>query len=711
MSSERPDAWSAFWRTVIRFQSDKLTPWLALRNALGVALPLAAGVALGQVAVGLAIATGALNVSFSDGQEPYAQRARRMLAASGLVGLAVFAGELAGHHAAAAVLVATGWAFAAGMMVSLSTTAADLGVISLVTLVVYAASPQSLDRAIFSGLFAMLGGLFQTMLALAFWPLRRYGPERRALAELYLKLADAADKPFEASLSPPASAESTAAQNALRTLDQVHSVESERFRLLLSQAERIRLSLLMLARLRTRIGREHTGGMATGLLTRFLQTSSKILAIVGESLEEGEPAQSVPDCQQELTAVSEALRTLDAAESEAVATMVQDARFQTDALAGQLRSAVDLAAYATAEGLAAFDRREARRPWRLRLEGPMATLRANLNLQSAAFRHAMRLAACVGLGELLGRTVSLHRAYWLPMTIAIVLKPDFTATFSRGVLRLAGTFAGLLFATGLFHILPPGLGMEVIAIAALMYALRWLGPANYGLFVTAVTALVVLLIAMTGVTPKDVMLARGLNTAAGGAIALAAYALWPTWERTQVREALAQLLDAYRTYFRAIRDSYEHPRAARSPELDLVRLPGRLARSNLEASVDRLLAEPGTNGDTAAVLAAILASSHRLVHAMMALEAGLASSHPVPPRASFAPFANDVELTLYYLAASLRGSSISAGELPNLREAHNLLVHSGDALTERYALVNVETDRITNSLNTLAGDITRLLGR
>ena len=37
------------------------------------------------------------------------------------------------------------------------------------------------------------------------------------------------------------------------------------------------------------------------------------------------------------------------------------------------------------------------------------------------------------------------------MTIAIVLKPDFTATFSRGVLRLSGTYLGLLVATGLFH--------------------------------------------------------------------------------------------------------------------------------------------------------------------------------------------------------------------------------------------------------------------
>jgi hypothetical protein len=101
----------------------------------------------------------------------------------------------------------------------------------------------------------------------------------------------------------------------------------------------------------------------------------------------------------------------------------------------------------------------------------------------------------------------------------------------------------------------------------------------------------------------------------------------------------------------------------------------------------------------------MLASSHRVVHAMMALEAGLSRSNPVPARESFHTFANDVELTLYYLAGALRGSPVHKSEMPDLREDHHALVESGDSLTERYALVNVETDRITNSLNTLSEQI------
>src|SRR5581483_11814998 len=115
--------------------------------------------------------------------------------------------------------------------------------------------------------------------------------------------------------------------------------------------------------------------------------------------------------------------------------------------------------------------------------------------------------------------------------------------------------------------------------------------------------------------------------------------------------------------------------------------------------------EPGNSSESIRRLSGVMAASHRLVHAMMALEAGLSSSRPVPARQPFARFANDVELTLYYLASALRGSPLDHAGLPDLREDHHELVHSPEALTERYALVNVETDRITNSLNTLSEEL------
>jgi uncharacterized membrane protein YccC len=282
------------------------------------------------------------------------------------------------------------------------------------------------------------------------------------------------------------------------------------------------------------------------------------------------------------------------------------------------------------------------------------------------------------------------------MTTAIVLKPDFTATFSRGVLRLAGTFAGLLCATAVFHVLPLSSSVSIVEIGLLTFAIRGLGPAHYAIVATGVTALVVFLLSLVGVPPAEVMAARAFNTAAGGAIALLAYWLWPTWERHQVPETLARMLDAIRHYARVVQESYLAD-APSSNKLQQARVSGRLARSNLEASIARSSTEPGTTPEAASRLNAILASSHRLVHALMALEAGL-SSQPALPREAFRKFTNDVDLTLYYLAARLRGSPLAADSLPDLREDHHALTHCGESC----ALMDVETDRVANSLNTLS---------
>ncbi len=522
---------AGLWRSVTRFDAEKVAPWIALRSALGVTVPLAVSTAFGAASAGLVISTGALNVSFSDGRDPYLQRAGRMLAASALGALGVLAGGLCSRSDAVAVAVSTVWAFAAGMLVALDTAAADIGLVSLITLVVFAAHPMSAEQAAFSGLLALAGGLLQTVLAVAFWPVRRYEPERRVLGNLYQELSRAAASPIQASQAPPASAQSTEARKALASLDRYHTIQGERYLSLLNQAERARLSILMLARLRTRLEREDQRRRYVEVLDRCFQLSSRILALIGDSLVAGETADPALEEMEQLHNLAEHLRGSNHD------VMLSDVRFQMSGLLGQLRAALDLAAHATLAGRIAFERREAGQPWRLRLIGTWATLRANLHLESAAFRHAIRLSVCVAVADALGRGAHWGRSYWLPMTVAIVLKPDFTATFSRGVLRLVGTFVGLALATGLFHVLPPSVATEVALVDVMMFVLRCFGPANYGIFVTAVSGLIVLLLAITGVAPKEVIAERALTTAVGGLLALVAYGLWPTSKRTESRTA------------------------------------------------------------------------------------------------------------------------------------------------------------------------------
>jgi uncharacterized membrane protein YccC len=711
-SETRPGAANAFWQILTLFDSTRLSTHRAFRNALGVVLPLIAGFALHMPRGGLVVASGALNVSYSDGSDPYSVRAKRMLASSVICAIAVFVGAVSGKHVVLAVTLAAVWAFIAGMFVAVSGAAPDWGIISLVTLLIYAAQRLSPREAAMSGVLALAGGLLQTALSAALWPVRRYNPERRALEKFYLELANRAYASWNATSSPLASIQSEQAQDALLGLARDGDTESIRYRALLNQAERIRLTLLLLMRLRLRLEREIPDYPGIAILGRYLQAASQTLRQISNSLSAApstEPQEKARQAAETLDQFSTHLREVVAATPPSfIAAVAKDAVFQVDAFSGQLRAALDLSQNNAELQGAADTPSLTPRTWKESVSNVIEVFRNHLDLQLPIFRHALRLAVLVALGDVLGTEVSWRRTYWLPMTIALVLKPEFTATFTRGLLRIAGTIVGLVLATALFHWFNPGVVLQVVLIFVLVFLLRWLGPANYGIFGIAVSALIVFLLAIGGVPPKDVIWARGVNTVVGGALALLAYWLWPTWERTRVSERIAEMLDAYRNYTHALA-RWNPADKSWMQELERVRRGARTARANLEASIDRLGSEPGTTREQIARLSAALASSHRFIHALMALDAIFSQQPTLASRSPLTNFLSKVETTLTLLASTLRGARVPSKDFPNLREEHRLMVQSriSDASSSmtRFDSINIEADRITNSVNTLAEQI------
>src|SRR4051812_39972012 len=91
------------WRTLIRFEPEKIVPAIAVRNTIGFSLAVILGTILVSPSAGVVAGLGALNACYSDGLDPYILRARRMLIATVLSGVAVVAGALSAHSDAGAV--------------------------------------------------------------------------------------------------------------------------------------------------------------------------------------------------------------------------------------------------------------------------------------------------------------------------------------------------------------------------------------------------------------------------------------------------------------------------------------------------------------------------------------------------------------------------------------------------------------------------------
>ncbi|MDW2980910.1 FUSC family protein [Rhodanobacter sp. KK11] len=656
-------------------------PWrVVLRNTAAVILPLAVGMASGHPQIGLGVAAGALDTMFSDQPGPYRQRMRQLLLASLAAGSAALVGFLIGGQLLPILLATAACGFFGGLLVVFGTDTARVGMTSMILLVITASTPTSLDHALGGAALIFAGGLLLMAFSLAAWPLQRYWPERMALANVYAGLAELARQPSRDEAEVPALTEAmTTLQRTLLGRHRAHGRAMEAFGVLLELAERIRLELIAMAEL-------HADPTIHAM---FRGDAARVLAAIAEALERGDSPERAQRVLQTLRASERAL--LDGSDrASGLAAHIH-------ALAGQLAAAVRNADWAGSRGELRASAAETRLPPSLRSNSPWATLRANLTPRSVAFRHAVRMAVCLTAALWLSRLLQLPHGYWLPMTAAIVLRPDFAATFNFGLLRVLGTVLGLVLTTVLLHVTPDEPWAHLALMAVLCVAFRYLAGAHYGIAVAALTGAVVILLSFDGVNPGLAVSDRVLNTALGCGMALLAYVAWPTWERGRARTALAVMLDAYASYLHAL------AQPGQTALHNDTRSAARTARTNAQASIDRMRTEPATPPELLALARALFANGNRLARTAMTLEATLDDLAVLAEPAGVARFVEQAAGNLRAIAAALREQR-PTGPLPDLRALQRQLVgatqEGGDpAVAELLARIS---DRLADNIDTLA---------
>jgi uncharacterized membrane protein YccC len=681
--------------SLIAFKPRDVPVRVAVRNAVGVVAPLVVGVLAGHVPAGLAIATGALNTMFTDQPGPYRLRMERMLAAACAAGASALLGIVIGGHALLVIPVVVAIAFGAAMMVAIGPMAARVGLTSLIVMLVTADMRLPPANAPGIALLILSGGLLQMLLAVAAWPWQRYRPERFALADFLQQLAQTARTRPDAMQRPPAS------QTALEALVMLHGEHRARgaamqsFRIMAALCERVRIDLLSLSDLHARL----VAPSSRRLLEAILDPAGRCLDVLAVAVRDARPEAALDAPIGVVESGIEALdASIDGTNGDAQVRMLRIAQARAESLAGQLRALLRNARLASGRGDVDAALAEASLPPSLRPGSPLPLLRANLAVSSIAFRHAVRCALCVGLAAGCERALRIPHGVWIPMTAAIVLKPDFGGTLRFGVLRTAGTFAGLLLTTLLAHYAMQTEGLRLVLMGALCVGFRLLATVNYGVGVALLTGMLVLLLSFQGMSPADAIHARLIATLLGSGLALGAYALWPTWEAGRIRPTLARLVDAYRLHMLAVL-------GGRMDDLVETRAAARRARTNAQASLERLRGEPRRAGSAGErrMAEAVLANASRLIRATVMLEALERERAPLPQAGLLARFANPVDRILVATVAALRGDRFAPLPVarPDERELHAALVPLIDAGDATAIAIADACDRIADSVDTL----------
>jgi len=623
-----------------------------------------------------------MSVGFGSFQGAYRTRAAAMVFAASGMAAAIFIGSLAGHSDPAAIVAATLTAFASGLLVALGPSAAFAGLQSVVAVLIAGGFPTDARGAALRALIVFAGGLVQTLLVVLIWPLRRFSVERRTIAGGYRSLARyASNLPGGDGVPPEPHTFASMAPPVEDPHPFAHTGAVLVFQSLFDEAERIRASLASVATEQRRLATSGSSCAAT-----LPSLCGRALTEIAAALEEGR------DPSDEEAPIWEPM-------DRCVAELPPSAA--VDALLGQIRAAWRTAGLLTSTptGAAVPRRLTPLRP-RPPIRDAVTTLRANLTLESTACRHALRLAAAIAVATTIYRVMQLPRGYWMPLTALLVLKPEFHDTFARGIARIAGTILGAGVATLIVREFEPGPS----ALAALVLAFVWGGYAvfrvNYAIFTVCVTGYVVFILMLSGVGEMAAATTRAIDTMAGGVLALAIYAIWPTWAATTVRSSLAAILDAHGQYVEALLGAYANPRPGDLLRLANLRADARLARSNFEAAVERMLVEPSRKGSLESRTAmGLLAALRRHALAALALHAGIERGVD-RPSPEMARLSTEMAASLTLLADAVRAGT-APPPLPPLRQTQLALAKSLDHLAGE------ETDLMVDGVNTMADLLAR----
>jgi uncharacterized membrane protein YccC len=255
---------------------------------------------------------------------------------------------------------------------------------------------------------------------------------------------------------------------------------------------------------------------------------------------------------------------------------------------------------------------------------------ADRTLASADSRaFAVRLALCMSIAEIARQLLPTDRPYWVLLTVAIVLKPDFGSVFGRAVQRGAGTLLGVLLGSALLAVLS-GSPWLLLAIAVFAGALPWGRAANFGLFSVFQTPVIILMLDLTLTNDAGLVVERLVDTLIGCAIVLVfGYLLWPQTLRAQLGRALHDAAVALDEFVEAAFTGGPADRRR-------ARRRNYRALAELQTQLQRRLAEPPPVSTRAAawwpVIVALERTSDAVTEAVIATRAG----EPVPDLAQVA---------------------------------------------------------------------------
>lgn len=563
----RPTSWLKGLTTL------KPAPWRwgrSTRAALSVGLPLAIGLLAGNIMIGLWIAMGTLMQATGERDGSYGTAFRSLAISAPIGALGYLAGYLGLLPWPVTVIAMVIIAFLAGILSSYS-AAISLGCLQALLLASIAVGIPDIAPFWQPFLLYLVGAAIYAALlgveALFF----HQRPRRNMLAGLFNAMAGLA-------------------------VSRADGKPAEELRRVVTDRLGTSYAALLQTRYRTP-GRNRDHERAAAIVQR----SDAVFALILAS----ENPVSLRSAAQRLGRISAAIASSQRMPSSAPGTADDELARNLQALAELLATESRSGPVSTATG-----------PTLPTHAKPgLSTVLDRLTPGRDVLQAALALALCIGIAYAIHGFDSNEHWFWIPLTVGLIMKPDFGSIVARSIQRSAGTLAGVAIGALFLALLPKGL-ILILVMALLAGILPWAMQRSYALQAIFLTPLILILvdIIQPGTHNIDYALQRLADTLIGAIIVIVfGYLVWPRRQNQETESRFQKVRQSISDYLRSTLPTSSH--AGNGPELLQVRALRRTAYqelSDLRVQLQKTLSDPPPAGHDAAAWFPLLDCAERI---------------------------------------------------------------------------------------------------
>jgi len=313
------------------------------------------------------------------------------------------------------------------------------------------------------------------------------------------------------------------------------------------------------------------------------------------------------------------------------------------------------------------------------------TLRTNFQFNSSIFRHALRLAIVVLVGYLLGSYFSVQNAYWILLTIVVIMRPNYGLTKQRTRKRIVGTLIGGAMAIGIVFITQNTTVYAILGILSLTLAFSLI-QRNYTTAAMFITLSIIFIYALLQPEVLNVIQFRILDTVIGAGLAgLGNFILWPKWELKELNSVIGNSINSNIGYLEEI-DDYYHKKENLPISYRLARKKAFLDMGELSGAFQRMTQEPKSQQKQLSLIYEIVGLNHTFLSALASMGSYI-RNHPTSKASS------DFEMYTKTIVFNLKNSVRLLEHESREQKEHEGISKAGKALHRRFDEMATERDR------------------